>query len=240
MSARDEDETRRLIVAVGLLAVIGLSLTVLILTGHLKEFWDWLWSLFQNKEHMRAYVQSWGSIAPVAFIMIQALQVVMAPIPGELSGAAGGFIFGAWPNVVYSTVGLTLGSVAAFLAARIIGLPLVHLVVSKEILERFDFLSERRGTALAFILYLFPGFPKDILCYVLGVSPMGFLNFLVACSLGRIPGTVMLSFSGSALYDENWSLLAVMTGVCVVAVVIFFVFRRRIEMWLEKSGRESL
>jgi uncharacterized membrane protein YdjX (TVP38/TMEM64 family) len=240
MSTRDEKETVRLIVAVSLLAAIGVSLTVLGLTGHVKDFWERLWDLFQSKEHMRAYVESWGTIAPVAFIIIQALQVVVAPIPGEFSGAAGGFIFGAWPNVIYSTAGLTLGSIGAFLAARIIGLPLVHLVVSRETLERFHFLSERRGTVLAFILYLFPGFPKDILCYVLGVSPMGFLNFLGACGLGRIPGTVMLSFSGSALYDENWALLAVVTGVCVLAVVIFFVFRQKIEVWLKKSGREGL
>jgi uncharacterized membrane protein YdjX (TVP38/TMEM64 family) len=236
MRPRDEKETGRLIVAVSLLAAIGVSLTVLAFTGHVKEGWERLWDLFQSREHMRAYVESWGAIAPAAFIMIQALQVVIAPIPGEFSGAVGGFIFGAWPNVIYSTIGLTLGSIVAFLAARIIGLPLVHLVVSRETLERFRFLSERRGTVLAFILYLFPGFPKDILCYVLGVSPMRFLNFLGACAFGRIPGTVMLSFTGSALYDENWSLLAVVTGVCVLALVIFFVFRQRIEVWIKKSG----
>jgi uncharacterized membrane protein YdjX (TVP38/TMEM64 family) len=82
---------------------------------------------------------------PAAFIVIQALQVVLAPIPGEFTGAVGGFIFGGVPTILYSSLGLTIGSIMAFLAARIMGLPLVRLFVSKTSLEKFHFLTERRG-----------------------------------------------------------------------------------------------
>ena len=57
------------------------------------------------------------------------LQVVIAPIPGELTGVVGGFLFGTWRAVVYSSLGLTVGSAVAFMLARLIGLPFVKLFV---------------------------------------------------------------------------------------------------------------
>ena len=161
---------------------------------------------------MRAYVESWGSLAPAAFICLQTLQVVLAPIPGEFTGAVGGFIFGGLPTVLYSTIGLTVGSALAFYGARIVGQPLVKLVVPPRAMERFRFLTKRRGTFIAFILFIIPGFPKDILSYILGLSPMGFLPFIAVCTLGRIPGTVLLSFSGSALYNRNLDVFGVDIG----------------------------
>jgi uncharacterized membrane protein YdjX (TVP38/TMEM64 family) len=185
---------------------------------------------------MRLYVESWGSLAPLAFVLVQTLQVVIAPIPGELTGAVGGFIFGALPTVFYSSLGLTIGSALAFLAARIMGLPLVKLAVNEASLEKFHFLTERRGAILALVLFIIPGFPKDILSYILGLSPMGFGTFIMVCALGRIPGTVLLSFTGSAIFDENWTLLTVVTILCAIALTFFFVNRTRIEQWIRQIG----
>lgn len=240
MMINEKEDVSRLALAVSLLVGLALVLVVLALSGHLRPIIARLWEIFQNKEQLRAYVESWGAWAPAAFIVIQATQVVLAPIPGEFTGAVGGFIFGALPNVLYSSVGLTLGSTVAFLAARIIGLPLVKLVVGANSLEKLHFITERRGIVAAFVLFIIPGFPKDILSYLLGISPMGFLTFLMVCGLGRFPGTVMLSFSGSALYDENWSLLAGLSLTALTAVVVFFLYWQRIELWLKKAGRESL
>ena len=135
---------------------------------------------------MRAYLQSWGPWAPLVFVVIQALQVVIAPIPGELTGIVGGFLFGTFRATIYSSLGLTLGSAIAFLAARVVGLPLVKLVVRQETLDKFHFLTESRGTIVTLILFMIPGFPKDTLSYLLGLSPMVFLNFFVICGqIGR-------------------------------------------------------
>lgn len=224
--------------AVVLLAAQAAAITWLATSGRLGPLLASLSEIFQSRDQMRVYVEGWGSLAPLAFILIQTLQVVIAPIPGELTGAVGGFIFGAWPTVLYSSVGLTVGSVLAFLAARIMGLPLVKLAVADATLEKFHFLTERRGAILALILFIIPGFPKDILSYILGLSPMGFATFVVVCALGRIPGTVMLSFTGSAIFDENWTLLTVVTVVCAVALITGFAYRSKIDAWLKRMGEK--
>lgn len=230
-------ERTRLIISITLITTIAVTIAFLAISGRLSPLVAQLWEIFKDRDQMRDYVQSWGAWAPAAFIVIQALQVVLAPIPGEFTGAVGGFIFGGVPTIFYSSLGLTIGSIMAFLAARIVGLPLVRLIVSKASLEKFHFLTERRGTLLALILFIIPGFPKDILSYILGLSPMGFPAFVAVCALGRIPGTVMLSMSGSALYNENWTLLIVLSIACAIALVAVFVWRVKIESWLK--GRQE-
>jgi len=237
VEACNPEEKRRLIISVALLAGLGLVLLALALAGRLTPLVQTLAETFQGREQLRKYVESWGTAAPAAFMLLQAFQVVLAPIPGELTGAVGGFIFGVAPNVIYSTIGLALGSAVAFLASRNIGLPLVRLVVPCHLLEKFHFLVDRRGTVIALILFTLPGFPKDILCFILGLSPMGFLTFFWVCTIGRIPGTMMLSVGGCAAYNEDWYLLLLVSAVCALVIGAFFLARDRIEVWLKrKSG----
>ncbi|MBM4327370.1 MAG: TVP38/TMEM64 family protein [Deltaproteobacteria bacterium] len=232
LSAQDKV---RLAIAGGIITAAWSVIAYLAYSGQLDPLICAFWETFASRDHLRTYVESWGRLAPLAFIVIQAFQVVFAPIPGEFTGAVGGFIFGGLPNVFYSTVGLGFGSAAAFLAARIVGLPIVNVLVPDETLKRFHFLTEGRGIALALLLFVIPGFPKDFLCYILGLSPMNFLPFVLVSALGRIPGTVLLSLCGSAVYNENWALLFLISTITAVALVLVVFYRERLDSWLRNS-----
>ncbi len=225
--------SKRLRISLAVIAATTAAAIALTYTGHLGRWYRLAWEIFSSRDELRTYVISWGAYAPLVFMAIQAFQVVFAPIPGELTGAVGGFIFGAWPNLVYSTVGLTVGSVGAFMLARIVGQPLVETVVGPATLERFHYLTEKHGTLFALILFSIPGFPKDVLCYILGLSPMRFVPFTMACLVGRIPGTTMLSLSGEAVYDENWTMLAIVSVACVFFICVVLFSRDKIEAWLK-------
>ena len=69
--------------------------------------------LYVDKRFLKHTLREWGVLAPVIFIGLQALQVIISPIPGELTGILGGYLFGQWVGLLYSTIGLTLGSVVA-------------------------------------------------------------------------------------------------------------------------------
>jgi uncharacterized membrane protein YdjX (TVP38/TMEM64 family) len=224
----------KLALSIGILALLTAAMIWLALSGHLQRYWREGIDLFENREQLRAYLQSWGPRAPLAFIAIQALQVVISPIPGELTGLLGGFLFGTTLSVVYSMAGLTLGSAAAFLLARIIGQPLVNLAISQKTMEKFRFVTQVRGTVATLVLFLIPGFPKDVLSYLLGMSPMSFLTFLVVCGIGRIPGTIMLGYSGAAVYKESWQSLQIFLVVCAVIAAVLYVKRDRIMTWLHE------
>jgi len=177
--------------------------------------------LATNREALRRLLEEQRGFAPIIFILIQAAQVVAAPIPGELTGFLGGYFFGVLWGFIYSQIGLTLGSVVAFGLGHWLGQPFVRRLVKPETYDRFAFLTETRGVLVSFVLFLIPGFPKDFLSYLLGVSPMRFLPFLLVCALGRMPGTYLLSLQGDRVggraYLQGLIILTALAVLCVVA-----------------------
>lgn len=232
-----EDKIRLTIAICGLVALFAVVMWMAA-SGNLQEYSRSLVRILENKERLRAYLNEWGAFAPIAFMGIQALQVVIAPIPGEVTGVAGGFIFGVFWNVIYSTIGLSVGSTIAFAAARIIGRPFVQLMIRQRTLEKFAHLTERRGIIATLMLFAIPGFPKDVLSYLLGLGPMHILTFILVCTLGRIPGTILLSVTGSALYKENWKILMIVAVLFGILFVISYIEKDRIKGWIGEKSRE--
>src|SRR5262249_10352871 len=126
--------------------------------------YQFLVRLYQDKHFLKHTLREWGILAPVIFMGLQALQVIIAPIPGELTGILGGYLFGEWVGLLYSTVGLTLGSVAAFAVGRWLGAHYVQRLVSPDIWRKLGFIVEAEGVILCFVIFLIPGLPKDITC----------------------------------------------------------------------------
>ena len=176
-------------------------------------------------------------MAPVIFVGLQALQVIIAPIPGEVTGILGGFLFGQWLGLIYSTIGLTVGSVAAFAVGRWLGAHYVRTLVSQETWEKMGFIVEAEGTILCFIIYLIPGLPKDMVCYLFGISPMPLWIFALVSTLGRIPGTWLLSAQGAHTAAGDYLQVILLTATAVALALPLYYYRNRIVSWFR--GRTS-
>ncbi len=217
--------------------LVALAALVVIYWHPLWHFTERLWVLLQDREAFRNRIESYGMWAPLVFVLFQIFQVLISPIPGELVGAAGGYVFGWFPSLVYSTIGLSVGSWINFFAARLLGQSLVERVIPPKYLAKIAFLMERQGVIATFIFFIIPGFPKDYLCFALGLSPMSWRIFMVVSSVGRIPGTLMLSLQGAAIYHENyWSF--VLLGILSLAFIapVYF-WRERIYQLLYRLDK---
>jgi uncharacterized membrane protein YdjX (TVP38/TMEM64 family) len=197
----------------------------------------WMVRLYRDKAFLKQTLQEWGLLAPVVFMLIQALQVVVSPIPGEATGFLGGFLFGRWLGFGYSTVGLTLGSVAAFAAGRWFGAHTVRSLVKKETWDKLGFIVEAEGAILCFVIYLIPGLPKDIACYLFGISPMPFWVFTLVSGLGRMPGTWVLSAQGDSTAAGHYVQAILISALAVAVALPLYYYRHRIVRWLR--GREQ-
>jgi uncharacterized membrane protein YdjX (TVP38/TMEM64 family) len=193
--------------------------------------------LYVDKHFLKRTLAEWGVLAPVLFMVLQALQVVVSPIPGEATGFLGGFLFGEWLGFIYSSIGLTAGSVAAFAVGRWLGAHFVQRLVSKETWEKLGFIVEAEGTILCFIVYLIPGLPKDIVCYLFGISPMPLWVFAVVSCLGRMPGTYILSAQGARTQAGAYVEAVAITAVAIAAALPLYYYRHRIVTWLR--GRRA-
>lgn len=191
--------------------LVLLLLAVISLTLYAYHIGMWqhvvqLWRYFFSPKRLEALIASYGPFAGVVYVSFQALQVIIAPVPGpgEITGFVGGFLFGHVEGAILSTLGLTLGSLIAFLIARTFGVPLVEKVVKKEYRNRFHEFVASKGLYLVFALFLIPGFPKDPLCYLLGLTGMGFVPFILINIFGRLPGTLILTWQGAAVSHQHY------------------------------------
>jgi uncharacterized membrane protein YdjX (TVP38/TMEM64 family) len=220
--------------AVAGLALLCVGLYVLFSSNPVIVKYRALARFYSSKKEVKRFLVRSGPYAPLAFIILQALQVVLAPIPGEATGFLGGMLFGTWLGFVYSTIGLTLGSALAFGLGHWLGLPLVRRLVPNEVYHKFDFLASTGGELVTLILFLIPGFPKDYLCFILGVSPLPFRTFLVLTTLGRMPGTWLLSVQGAKVGGGYYVEFAVFLTVAAAAAFLGYIYRDAVFQWMRR------
>ncbi len=217
---RRDFQYRLIILTAALVLVLAVSAW---LVWSESPVYRWLARLFTDRAFTHAMLQRWGVLAPLVFIAIQALQVVIAPIPGEVTGLLGGFAFGQGLGFVYSTIGLTMGSLFAFWLGRRLGAPFVRRVTGPQVWQHLDFVVEAEGAILCLIIFLVPGLPKDTLCYLFGVSPMPFWLFAIVSTLGRMPGTWALSAGGAKAAAAQYAqLLVLIAAVAAIALPLAY------------------
>jgi len=183
--------------------------------------------LYRDKKFLKDTVRAWGWMAPIVFIAIQALQVIISPIPGEITGPVGGALFGTWLGLFYSTIGLTLGTLFCFWVGRRWGEPLVRPWLSEHNWNRMTFVIEAEGVIICFIIYLLPGFPKDITSYLFGISPMPFWIFAVVSTVARIPGTWASSYFGAHVAEQQYIYAIAFLAVVVALCLPLYYYRER-------------
>jgi uncharacterized membrane protein YdjX (TVP38/TMEM64 family) len=189
--------------------------------------------IYSSSDKLSKFLQNLGPYSPAVFVLLQVFQVVAAPFPGELTGVAGGYVYGETLGFLLSTIGLSLGSWVAFELASILGRPFVERFVKRDVLEKFNFLTTNTGVVICFLLFLFPGFPKDYLCYVLGLSRMKLGTFLFVAVIGRLPGTYFLTMQGATIRNEEYStfvIFAVASGVILIAA---YLYRNQLFDWIK-------
>ena len=188
-------------------------------------------ALLSDKDRLQVFLSGLGMAAPVVFVLLQIAQVIVAPFPGEISGLIGGYLFGAIKGFLLSSIGLTTGSYINFAIGRFMGARYIRKRIPPEKRRRLDALLKRQGLMVVFLLFIFPGFPKDYLCLFLGLSDIPIKVFLLMATIGRMPGTLMLSLQGAALFDEMYGVFAAITAVCLVMVFFAYRFRERLYRW---------
>lgn len=178
-----------------------------------------LHTFFLDREKLSELLTSYGATSVFLFIALQISQVVISPLPGDVTGLIGGYLYGPVLGVIYSTIGLSIGSWLAFVLARTLGLPFVERFIRPATIRKYDYFLEHKGLAISFLFFLIPGFPKDSLCYILGLSHMRTRNFLVISTTGRLLGTVILSLQGSSLRENQDLFFFVLLGVTVLIIL---------------------
>ncbi len=112
-------------------------------------------------------------------------------------------------------------------------------MVSAETWNKLGFIVEAEGVILCFIIYLIPGLPKDMVCYLFGMSPMPLWVFAVVSTIGRIPDTWVLSAQGAHAAAGDYFAVLLLTAVAVAVALPLYYYRTRIIRWFQGTKVRS-
>ena len=161
-------------------------------------------------ERFQQWVDSQGLLAPVLFMGMVILQVVVAVIPGEPLEIAAGYAFGALEGTVLCVLGTLIGGVLVFLLVRWFGAQAVEVFFDLEKFRSLRFFQDRRRlTFWVFLVFFLPGTPKDVLCYFVGLTDMRLRTWILVSAVARIPSIITSTVGGSALGMGEYAFAAI-------------------------------
>lgn len=189
-----------------------------------------LWAVLGNPARIREWVEGFGLWGPLVSIALNIVQVLLAPLPGQFIGMANGYLYGAWLGTLYSMAGLMVGTTLAMGLARRFGRPLVERLVDGQKLARWDRLASRRGPLFFFLVFLLPFLPDDLVCFLIGLSPLSLPRMVVLAALGRLPGVFASCWIGAHAARLPWWAWLPLGGGTAALAWLFWRYQTRLEI----------
>lgn len=152
--------------------------------------------LFNSLDSFRAYILSKGELAPLFFMIIQLIQIVLPVIPGGLTTVFGVIVFGAFWGFIYNYISICLGSILVFFIARNFGKSVIIRIFGRETFDKYHHKIKDKSYEKFFALaILFPVAPDDFLCYLSGLTDMSFKKFASIIFLFKGPSIFLYSMA---------------------------------------------
>lgn len=210
------DDRRRFLIHLLVVLLVFVTATIVIQ----RHF-----SFLTNAEALRTFIRGYGILAPLVLVVLQAVQVVAAPIPGQVLGVVAGYLFGAWWGTLYNMVGITIGSTIAFWLSRRYGRGYVENIVHEGALEQFDAVSEEYGRQALFLVFLFPGLPDDVICFAGGLTDIPLWQLVLIAIAGRAPAFFLVNVVGDLLGTDRVAAALALAVVLVLLSLVGYLYR---------------
>lgn len=214
-----------------LIKLVGLVVFIVLITAIVVAIWPTLSIVFEpgGVETLIELITSQGPLGVLILLGMQLLQIIVAFIPGEVVQIAAGMMYGPlWGSVVI-LVGCVLSSMVVYELVHKLGAPFVRSMVGEKQLLKFrQFELSGKFGVTVFILFLIPGFPKDVLTYIVPLSDMNLRTFLLLSTIGRTPGVIISTYAAAGLADGNIVTSVIIFVVAALIAIIVLLLRNRI------------
>lgn len=200
--------------------LITLLITLLLIGG--GAFFLWKTGFFAaaaSLESLQGYIARFSPYSQWVFFGLQLASVIIAPIPSNITAAAGALLFGMWPAFFLTAGAVVLGSMIVFWLSRLLGQSFANRFVSEKVSSKYlDTIKKKRDVFLS-LVFLFPFFPDDLICILAGLTNMSSPRFLAIVLLFRPWGLLVASaVGGSVISIPLWGM--VLIGIVGIALFI--------------------
>ncbi len=183
---------------------------------------------FSDTDVIKAWIDQNYFLGFIVMVLLCALQVVIALVPGELLEIAAGYAFGYFFGTVVCIIGIMLGSVIAIMLSRKFGRRLVESLYPREKIDALPILNDpKKRNVMTFLLFLIPGTPKDFFTYVIGMTEMSIPAYIALTTFSRLPSIIMSTAGGSALGNNSLKSAAIIFIIAgIVSCIGYFIYHK--------------
>lgn len=198
-----------------------LVLSIAVMAGLTFTLWNPLLNFMENPDSLALWIEDAGIWGPIIFMLLNTVQVLLAIIPGGPFEVAAGALFGPWTGTLMCDMAMTAGGMITFFFVRKFGMKFIELFVERKEIESVKFLhTNEKYTSLLFLFFLLPGTPKDLMCYVVGLTDIKWTTWLLINFIGRFPAILLSALGGSALGAQKYEIFI---AAFAVIIILYFV-----------------
>lgn len=200
----------------------------------LQEFWR----AINDQQQLQAFVERLGWTGPLGLILLNALQIIVAPIPGYIIQAAAGFLYGPLWGGIWASIGLFVGSMTAMKLARVYGRPLVEKLVGAGRLTKWEQVTHSDNPLLWTVLLLGP--TGDLPFHLAGLSHVSFLTIALITACIRMPSVFVAAAVGAGAVSLSWWQFALVVVVLGALILVFLRYQQPVTLWFEQQVQQRL
>ncbi len=163
----------------------------------------------------------------IAMLILVILQIVLAFIPGEPIELASGYLFGEWMGTAICLVGSAIGTVLIYVLVRCFKNKIIDMMFNHDqVTKANQILTSQKNKFWMFIFFLLPGTPKDVLTYLVSLSEINLIHWVLITTVGRIPSIVTSTFLSASLKNGNLNAAFTILGMTVVLGGVGYIYYR--------------
>lgn len=181
-----------------------------------------------DPEWINDFLAGAGWLAPLIYMFLRVIAIVVTVVPNAPLDIAGGMLFGPFWGTIYALLGSEAGAIACFLLARHLGREAITRLLHRDITFS-NRIARRQLAYLVLFARLEPVFSFALVSYGAGLTSMSLRSFALCTLIGMTPGTIILNYYGKSFFSGG-ILLQISLGLSLV--VLLFV----IPVWIKRKN----
>ena len=193
-----------------------------------------LGNIIIDRDALSGFLRENESRNAIIYFVIQIVTVTIGLPIGQVINFAGGLVFGVPLALGLSVGGAAIGTFIAFNIARYLGKEFVVMIFKEKNVEKFTkMMDTSKAYVVVVLIYLIPGFPKDIFTYAAGLSNLRAVPFTLTAAIARSPAMLATLLFAGFIREGNYIGVAIVAVVVAVFLVFVLVKRKQVFAYLE-------
>jgi uncharacterized membrane protein YdjX (TVP38/TMEM64 family) len=153
----------------------------------------------ENAQH---FIKETGAWAPLIFIVLCSLSLILAPFSGSSLFVVGGALFGKETGFILSYVATLIGCSINYWISRKLGRGVASRFIGKKNLDELDkFMRRLKSRQSIFYIILIMPLSQDIVSYAVGLTKIRYRYFLISLVISGAVIVAAYIYLGSSLLE---------------------------------------